>query len=468
MSLPFTILLALVFSILSPCFVSLTHSKVARLGISPATRPTETVDASDNSDLKFFYYDQNLDHFTFTPESYQTFQQRYIINAKHWAGSKANAPILAFLGEEASIEADLYDVGFFQDSGPRLKALLVYIEHKLWQTAAILVHVKEKYSAKHSPIIVVGASYGGMLAAWFRLKYPHIAVGALASSAPLLYFEDTRPKFGYYHIITKVFKETSEKCYKTIRQSWEEIDRVAAKSNGLLILSKKFKTCAPLSRSFDIKDFLDSIYAEAVQFNGNPGYWVDTLCNAINNPPNRKNHVLDRIFAGVVAYFGNQSCYDTDLVIQPSNNAIAWSWQSCSEIVMPIGHDKQDTMFQTAPFNMTSFIDDCKSKYCVSPRPHWITAYFGIQDVKLILRRFGRNIIFSNGLADPYSVGGVLENVSDTVVAITTLNGTHCQDLSSRRKDDPKWLVMQREKEIKIIESWISTYQNDLRGLNMS
>ncbi|KAG5408898.1 hypothetical protein IGI04_005217 [Brassica rapa subsp. trilocularis] len=455
MYLPFTILLPFVFTILSPYFVSLTHSKVARLGISTTTRPTETVFASaDNSDLNFFYYDQNLDHFTFTPKSYQTFQQRYVINAKHWAGSKANAPIFAFLGEEASIESDLY-VGFFQDNGPRLKALLVYIEHRYYgksvpfgsaeealknastlgylnaaqalaDYAAILMHVKEKYSAKHSPIIVVGGSYGGMLAAWFRLKYPHIALGALASSAPLLYFEDTRPKFGYYHIITKVFKETSKRCYKTIRKSWKEIDRVAAKSNGLLILSKKFKTCAPLSRSFDIKDFLDSIYAESVQFNGNPGDWVATLCNAIDNPTNRKNY-------------------------------------GCSEIVMPIGHDKHDTMFQTAPFNMTIFIDDCKSKYGVSPRPHWITTYFGIQDIKLILRRFGSNIIFSNGLADPYSVGGVLENVSGTVVALKTLNGTHCQDLSSRRKDDPKWLVMQREKEIKTIESWISTYQKDLR-----
>lgn len=139
MSLPFTILLPLVFSILSPYFVSLTHSKVARLGISPTTRPTKKVDASADSDHEFFYYNQNLDHFTFTPESYKTFQQRYAIDSKHWAGAKANAPILAFLGEESSLESDLSGVGFFQDNGPRLKALLVYIEVYMCLYTSILV-----------------------------------------------------------------------------------------------------------------------------------------------------------------------------------------------------------------------------------------------------------------------------------------------------------------------------------------
>ena len=57
-----------------------------------------------------------------------TFQQRYAIDSTHWGGAKANAPILAFLGEESSLDSDLAAIGFLRDNGPRLNALLVYIE----------------------------------------------------------------------------------------------------------------------------------------------------------------------------------------------------------------------------------------------------------------------------------------------------------------------------------------------------
>lgn len=45
-----------------------------------------------------------------------------------------------------------------------------------------------------------------VLAAWMRLKYPHVAVGALASSAPILQFEDIVPPATFYDIVSNAFK----------------------------------------------------------------------------------------------------------------------------------------------------------------------------------------------------------------------------------------------------------------------
>ena len=47
-----------------------------------------------------------------------------------------------------------------------------------------------------------------MLASWFRLKYPHLALGALASSAPILYFDNITPQNGYFSVVTKDFRVT--------------------------------------------------------------------------------------------------------------------------------------------------------------------------------------------------------------------------------------------------------------------
>ncbi|KAM3303022.1 hypothetical protein P3S67_014052 [Capsicum chacoense] len=208
--------------------------------------------------------------------------------------------------------------------------------------AEILLHSKEKYSAQMSPIIVIGGSNGGMLASWFRLKYPHIALGALASSAPILYFDNITPQNGYYSIVSKDFKEASKSCYRTIRKSWSIIDRIALKKNGLSYLSQKFKTLL-LNDSFELKDYLNFKYSSAAQYNDPPSYPVTTLCGGIDHGAPKGSHVLDRIHAGIVAYEGNLSCYNT--IYTPSESDMGWAWQTCSEMVTPIGRGENDTMF---------------------------------------------------------------------------------------------------------------------------
>lgn len=41
-----------------------------------------------------------------------------------------------------------------------------------------------------NPWVTVGGSYPGALSAWFRLKYPHLTIGAIASSAVVQVIEN--------------------------------------------------------------------------------------------------------------------------------------------------------------------------------------------------------------------------------------------------------------------------------------
>lgn len=45
------------------------------------------------------------------------------------------------------------------------------------------------------------------------------------------------------------------------------------------------------------------------------------------------------------------------------------------------------------------------------------------QKIELVLKRTSSNIIFSNGMNDPWSRGSVLRNISDSIVALVTKKG---------------------------------------------
>ncbi|XP_038706498.1 lysosomal Pro-X carboxypeptidase-like [Tripterygium wilfordii] len=449
-----------------------------------------------------FHYGQTLDHFNYKPGSYRKFRQRYVVNKEYW--KDADAPVLAYLGEEDSLDSS---IGLLTNHAMNFEAFQVYIEYRYYgesipfgskqiafrdattlgylnsaqalaDYAEILIHIKKTYHAKKSPIIVFGASYGGMLASWFRLKYPHIALGALASSAPILYFDDITPQNAFALVVSNDFKEVSRDCYETIKQSWSKINEIAATPNGLSLLSKRFKTCRDLRHSSELKSYLSIVYTNAAKDS-----WprVKMICQKIDETPT-KDDILDKIYATVVAVSGEAKCYVNppqsdsysskawnwqvnQLPQSDSYSSKAWNWQRCSEVVMPRGYG-DETMFEAAPYNENNFINMCKRRYGVGARPRWVTTYYGGHDIKLILKRFGSNIIFSNGLKDPFSAGGVLKDISDTIRVVKADYGTHCQDLLPIKDTDPDWLVAMRKEEFQIIKQWIDQYYEDLKSYN--
>ena len=68
------------------------------------------------------------------------------------------------------------------------------------------------------------------------------------------------------------------------------------------------------------------------------------------------------------------------------------------------------------------------------------------------------NIVFSNGAQDPWSRGGVLKNLSDTLLAIVIPNGAHHIDLMFSDPADAAYpdISWARDFERAQIAKWVA------------
>lgn len=131
--LPFMFLFSFLFS---------SHSAPHPIHFFPSSSPfrPETPPLLTRNELyEIKYFTQTLDHFNFHPQSYQTFQQRYLINGAYWGGAAIKAPIFVYTGNEGDIEWFAQNTGFMFDNGPHFQALLVFIEVRCLMLLEVLV-----------------------------------------------------------------------------------------------------------------------------------------------------------------------------------------------------------------------------------------------------------------------------------------------------------------------------------------
>ena len=129
MAIGFSFLWCFLLCLLSSVSISLSKitPRFPPSVISPE-KLSESLSTTKNKLYKTSYFTQTLDHFNFNPKSYQTFQQRYLINDTFWGGAKNNAPIFVYTGNEGEIEWFAQNTGFMYEIAPHFKALIIFLE----------------------------------------------------------------------------------------------------------------------------------------------------------------------------------------------------------------------------------------------------------------------------------------------------------------------------------------------------
>ena len=75
-----------------------------------------------------------------------------------------------------------------------------------------------------------------------------------------------------------------------------------------------------MNNTNDLKYFLENLYDVVAQYRR-----PSLVCNGIDKETNETD-VLGRIYAGVVAYFGARTCYDTK-VWDRGETSVGYAWQ---------------------------------------------------------------------------------------------------------------------------------------------
>eukprot|EP00039_Didymoeca_costata_P018921 m.335520 g.335520 ORF g.335520 m.335520 type:complete len:495 (-) comp17619_c0_seq1:59-1543(-) len=221
------------------------------------------------------YLEQNQDNFDGTNTN--TWLQAYYVNDTFWQPG-SDAPVFLCVGGEGppldgSVVVASPHCNIAVEYLSETKAIMFAVEHRYYgchnmsacpvksfngtsslhylssrQALADLANFHDFATKKYgltekNKWISFGGSYPGMLAGWFRLKYPHLVHGSIASSAPVQAKLDMQ---GYNNVVAQaytVFDNNvggSQECHDAIATGHATIGKNFQTSQGRTELSKLF------------------------------------------------------------------------------------------------------------------------------------------------------------------------------------------------------------------------------------
>ncbi|CDS37318.1 Lysosomal Pro X carboxypeptidase [Echinococcus multilocularis] len=446
---------------------------------------------------KIGIYEQLVSHFDFHFHP-PTFKQRFVYEDIWY---RTGGPIFFYCGNEGNILEFWNNTGFMFDIAPMFNALIVFAEHRYYgestpflnsfvqpyigflsiqeamaDFADLILVLKIQFNATSSPVIAFGGSYGGMLAAYMRLRYPHIITGAVAASAPFKWVTGEEGLHPFFESIKEAYFNVSELCVPIIQAAYSEILRRSREgTSGLRNVTAELNLCTLLETGQDLDWMLRwsrNAFVVMSMMNypypsyGLPANPVNVSCNkaiefGVQNPLAGLREAV-----GVLYDRSSELCFDyktqyidcADVTgCGLGNDSVAWDFQACTEIHLydPSNATSND-LFPSLPKSLDDVDEYCFKRYGVRlSEKQLLTAFGPISNWKMT-----SNIVFSNGNLDPWMKGGVLKDVSKSVTALQISGGAHHLDLKGGNPADPPSVKVARQAEIEAISGWLKEYEN--------
>lgn len=422
-----------------------------------------------------------------------------MINSDSWGGP--GYPIFFYAGNEGFIELFANNTGLVWELAPQYKALVVFAEHRYYglsmpfgnqsytldnlallsieqalaDYAQLLFSLKANLSAPTSPVITFGGSYGGMLAAWFRMRYPHVTVGSIASSAPILQIPGIMDPKAYNGIITNDFRQANPQAPQVIYNAFQTMISLGNSQAGRDTIQQSMNICNKLETQDDVWSAVYYLqgalgfmamadYPYPASFLGPMPAWPVKVASAgLNNPNAPAPALLAQVAAGPLAIFYNYTgqagaCYNLTQSSPPGLQGDGWDVQCCREVVQPIGqYGLPNDFFWPAPFDEQGAIESCQQQYGgLTPRPSQQLWLYG--DARL----YGAsNMVLTSGSLDPWLSGDVQSNstyaANDVIVYIID-QGAHHLDLRSSNPADPPAVLEARAIQRAAMNRWIAAF----------
>ncbi|CAH1785135.1 unnamed protein product [Owenia fusiformis] len=476
---PFTNIL-IIFTLCGSVFISM-QTEATNTGLNERIRkfPMSTKTFESGYNYKTHYFETKVDHFGYANKD--TFQLRYLVNDDHW--DERSGPIFFYTGNEGDIDWFCNNTGFMWEIAPEYKAKIVFAEHRYYGKSlpygqksyqdpehlgyltseqaladfAELLHYMrfKKDGARNNPVIAFGGSYGGMLAAWIRMKYPALVDGALAASAPIWQFTGITSCGVFDEIVTRDFTKTGEYCSQNIKNSWSVIDQIGSTQPGREQISNTFHLCKKLSSVGDVNSFKAWLsetwvnlamvdYPYAASFLAPlPAWPVKVTCSNLNEKITSDRILLQQLYKAVGVYYnytGQAQCLDTTSQGSKSLGDYGWDWQACTEMVMPMCSTGVSDMFQPGDWDIKAYSEGCVKQWGRGPKPYWIETQYGGVNINS-----SSNIIFSNGDLDPWSGGGYIRLGSTISSDLVLTSAVYIQINTMPKKKSKNEKVLENE-----------------------